>query len=491
MADLSTAMGFFTQALAAQQLGELGAAERALREAMRYAPEPEPVGARLMSLLTGQGKFSEARRVARDMLADAPGCISAWAGLALCEIECGEPLQALACAQRAAQLGPSVAVAYGVLGRVLYRLERYDESLTAYDAALRLSPQAAEWLAGRAAVLRVLGRVEAAMTTCVEALRIAPELAEAHWTAALVDLSMGRLPDGWAHFEWRGLLAGESAPTGYAGPAPRWRGESIAEKRIVLWAEEGLGDVLMFCRHVFMLRERGAMVILQVPGALAEVVQTLDPGIMVVAQGRPLPPHDLHAPLLSVPHLLQAVQIPCPNAYLRVPARRHKPWHTHARQATRPRVGLMWQSDQTHRRDRLSTMAASDLAPLLLLPCDFVALASEIGEGDRAILTQFRNFREYAPEIHDFADTANLIETLDLVVSVDASVAHLSAALGRTTWVLLPRNADWHWGNGDKVSPWYPTSTRLFRQQIAGSWESVVGDVILALGEILRDRGGA
>ena len=496
MADVSTAKDLLTQALAAQQLGELGSAERALREALRHTTEPEPVGVWLMGLLRGQGKFVEARRVAHQLLFDKPGCVSAWASLALCELECSDPMQALACAQRACQLGPAVAAAHGALGGVLMALGRHEEALAAYDNAARLDPADAEWLAGRAAVLCVQGCLDAAGTACAQALQIAPDSATAHRTAALIDLTLGRFQTGWEHFEWRAFVAGESGPSRYTGEAPRWRGEAVAEKRIVLWAEQGLGDVLQFCRFALLLRERGATVILQVPETLAEIVQTLDAGIMVVAEGRPLPPHELQAPLLSVPHLLQSEQIPSLNAYLRVPARRHKPWHTHAERATQLRVGLMWQGGQSigrgprGQRGQHRSIAVTDLAPLLLLPCEFVALANEISESDRAILTQFHNFREYAPEIHKLAETANLIDTLDLVVSIDTSVAHLAAALGKPTWVLLSRNADWRWGRGEKVAPWYPTCTRLYRQQSAGNWESVIGDVILALGDIIRNRGG-
>jgi tetratricopeptide (TPR) repeat protein len=493
MADLSTAKDLLTQALAAQQLGEFSSAERALREALRHTAEPEPVGARLMGLLRAQGKFVQARRVAHQLLFDKPGSVSAWASLALCELECGDPMQALACAQRACQLGPAVAAAHGALGGVLMALGRNEEALAAYDNAARLDPAGAEWLSGRAAVLYVQGYLDAAATACAQALKISPDSAAAHWTAALIDLTLGRFRSGWERFEWRAFIAGESEPSHYTGEAQRWRGEAVAEKRIVLWAEQGLGDVLQFCRFALLLRERGATVILQVPETLAEIVQTLDAGIMVVAEDRQLPPHELQAPLLSVPHLLQSEQIPSLNAYLRVPARRHKPWHTHAEWATQLRVGLMWQGGQNGARGQRGqhrSIAVTDLAPLLLLPCEFVALANEISESDRAILTQFHNFREYAPEIHILADTANLIDTLDLVVSIDTSVAHLAAALGKPTWVLLSRNADWRWGRGEKVAPWYPTCTRLYRQQSAGNWESVIGDVILALGDIIRNRAG-
>lgn len=489
MADPGTVKVLFTQALAAQQLGEYGSAERAMREALRQTTETEPIRLRLMDLLMEQGKSAEARRVANELLYENPRCTQAWYRLAQCELDCGEPLQALACAQRATQLEPREAATHGALGGVLYRMERYDAALEAYDHALQCAPDAPEWLTRRGMVLRALGLLDAAERFCAQALRLAPESAETNWNTAIVNLTLGNYRSGWEHYEWRWFAPGGESAQRYGGTARRWRGEPVAEKCILLWGERGLGDVLQFCRYAFALREHGASVVLQVPATLAEVVRTLDPGILVVAEGEELPPHDLHAPLLSVPHHLQAEHVPARGAYLHVPPHEHRPWHTQARTATRPRVGLMWQGGREDSRSCLHrSMPAANLAPLLLLPCDFVALACEISEADRNLLGQFGNFKEYAHEIRDFGDTASLIDTLDLVISVDTSVAHLAGALGRPTWLLLPRNADWRWGAGERNSVWYPGCMRLFRQQTAGNWESVIGDVLLALDEAIRGR---
>lgn len=486
MTDLETAKVIYTRALAAQRKGNFGLAERLLRQTLTGMPGDLAVMRHLAEVQVAQGAYEKCLRLCRSVLSAQPAQVWAWLAGARCELELGEPAQALQSVEQARRLAPGESAVFSVRAQILYRLGRFDEALSDYDEAVRREPMVAEWHTARGVVLRAMGRLEESVQAHERALRIAPEHPAANWNAAIADLTQGNFASGWRRFEWRWHTEHERTSQRYQGKARRWHGEPVAGLRILLWAERSLGEVLQFARFATTLREIGAIVILQVPPELVDILRTMEAAFIVVAEGDPLPPHDFHAPLLSVPYHLKMDDVPVQDAYLAVPQREGRSWQTVPRRgAARMRVGLMWEGRRVGGQVQGRSMSVSDLAPLLLLPCDFVALAKEIPENDRRILRQFVNFTEYTAEITDFGDTANLIESLDLVITVDTSVAHLSAAMGRQTWVLLPLNANWCWGSGESFSPWYPRCTRLFRQSGLSGWDRVVGDVILCLGEEL------
>lgn len=479
MADLAAARELFMQAQAAQEAGDLAGAERALRAALGHAPGRESILVNLAGVLIALNNFAEALPLCEAVLAANPQQPQAWLNRSLCELDAGADEAALASVMQARQIAPHDAGVLGALGAALFRLQRYAEALAAYEAACRAEPAVPGWHTMRGVALRALGRLEEAAAAHAQALRIDPEFGEARWNAALVDLALGQYVAGWAGFEWRWRTEREALTPAYRGSAPRWQGEAPAGRRILLWAEQGLGDTLQFCRFAQMLQGRGAHVLLQVQPTLVELLRTLDPAITVVAKGEALPAHDLHAPLLSVPHLLRLDTLPAAPAYLHAPARPAAAWAEEA--GTRPRIGVMWAGNCENPRGRYRSMPLAAMQRVFALPADFVCLGRDISPDEREQLRAIPNVREYADVLATMADTAALISTLDYVLSIDTSVAHLAASLGKPTWLLLAQNADWRWGRADSVSPWYPHSTRLFRQRKAGEWHGVVADAVQAL----------
>ena len=290
----------------------------------------------------------------------------------------------------------------------------------------------------------------------------------------------GDFDRGWIEYEWR-RRAPVARITQRDFPQPLWRGdEGIAGKTILLHSEQGFGDTIQFCRYIPLVAERGARVILEVEEPLCELMRALAGTIRVVAKGNPLPDVDFQCPLPSLPLAFRTrlQTIPSRTPYLRVPKSAQEHWA--ALPGNRSlRIGLAWAGNTKHARDRERSIRLCDLLPLLDTDATFVSLQKEVRPGDFETL-QCCDVVQFGDELGDFCDTAALVSRLDLVISVDTSVAHLAGALGKPVWIPLAHIPDWRWLLDRDDSPWYP-SARLFRQCEMREWGSVVMRVREAL----------
>jgi len=403
--------------------------------------------------------------------------------------------EALASYDRALALRPAFPEAHYNRGNVLHVLQRFDAALSAYDRALALRPDYVEAIANRGATLHEARRYGEALASyqCATALR--PDFADAHYNEAMCRLLLGDLEHGLRKHEWRWrttLLRDRKRDF----LQPLWLGsDTIEGKTILLHAEQGLGDTIQFCRYTTPVAERGARVILEVQKPLLELMKTVAGAARVVARGEPLPDFDLHCPLLSLPLALRTrlETIPATIPYLSACADKKRTWRDRLGSRDGPRIGLVWAGNPrkelpgANRIDRQRSIAFDRLAPLLQMSdCTFYSLQ----KGDDAV-SQLRespwsgNIIDYSDELHDFAETAALIDNLDLVISVDTSVAHLAGALGKPFWLLNRHNTCWRWLLDRDDSPWYPTA-RLFRQDEANNWDSVIARVQMALQDYAR-----
>ncbi|MET7014688.1 tetratricopeptide repeat protein [Uliginosibacterium flavum] len=488
MENLSLAKNLFLRALAAQEAGNLPEAETLLRQALTHAPGRESLQVNLAGILLENSQTAEATSLCEQVLAHNPANPTAWLNLALCRMKDDAPSAALDAMEKSIALDPGNASAYGNQGSILMLLAKPGKALSAYEHAIRLDADNPEWHTARGTALRALRRFNEAAEAHTKALLLDPDCANAHWNRALVELTLGHYETGWQEFEWRWRTP-EPVIFSYRGHAPRWHGASLKGQRILLWSEQGLGDTLQFCRFALPLAEQGAIVILQVQASLLRLLRDslASAHISVIAQNEIPPPHDLHSPLLSLPRILgtRPETIPARHqAYLSAPTGLEHDWQTKPDLQRQPRVGLMWQGNLENRIGRSRSLHAKQLLPLLSLPCDFVFVGKDLAEEDAQLLVSTGNFRHLTRAISDFADTASLICQLDLVISIDTSVAHLAAALGTPTWVLLAQGADWRWGLDEDSSPWYRHSTRLFRQTEAGNWDEVISALRSALNSL-------
>ena len=258
-----------------------------------------------------------------------------------------------------------------------------------------------------------------------------------------------------------------------------WLGsQSLQDKTILLHAEQGLGDTIQFCRYASLVAKLGAKVILEVQRPLLGLLKNLDGVSQIIARGDALPEFDYQSPLLSLPLAFktQLHTIPSALRYLAGDSEKVLAWQARLGEKTKPRVGLVWSGNLEHKNDHNRSLSLSQVLPYLPSSCQYICLQKELRNADQAILAQHPHIQFFGDALEDFTDTAALCDLMDVVISVDTSVAHLAAALGKPTWVLLPFSPDWRWLLDRKDSPWYP-SAKLYRQERIGDWNGVLSRV--------------
>ena len=389
---------------------------------------------------------------------------------------------AIASYRQAIALDAAFADAHNNLGVALAERNAHEDAIASYRRAIALQPQFAEAYNNLGAALGDLRRYDEAIAAFERSIALDPEYADAHWNLALYRLLLGDFARGWAGYEWR-WQQDQVARFKRDYSQPLWRGtESVSGKTMLLYAEQGLGDMLQFCRYASRVAGLGATVVLEAPPALQSVLSGLQGVAQVVAQGNALPAFDIHCPVTSLPLAFNttADTIPRDVPYLAADAARVALWQTKLGAKTKPRVGLAWSGNVLPDPNRSMTLA--DALALLTDGVEIISLQKEIRAADAALLAARTDIRHYGDDLKDFADTAALIACVDLVISIDTSVAHLAGALGKPLWVMLPYNPDWRWMVDREDCLWYP-SARLFRQTTIGDWREVLQRVRAALHE--------
>jgi tetratricopeptide (TPR) repeat protein len=397
--------------------------------------------------------------------------------------------EALASYDRAIALHPGHAGAHYNRGTTLLDLNRYDEALTCFERAIALQPNYPEAFSNRGAALYELRRHAEALDNYDRAIALQPDYPEAHWNAASLRLLTGDFTRGWAEYEWRWKYEA-MAMANRSFAQPLWRGEAIEGKTILLHSEQGLGDAIQFCRYAPLVAARGARVIVEVDRRLKELMSSLAGVTQVISAGEALPDFDLHCPLLSLPRAFgtQLETVPAETPYLHAGPNKLAQWNV--RLGERPagkracRIGIAWAGNPNHKRDQIRSIDLGAVLPLLECGATIVSVQKDIRPADAAVLGAHPDIRLFADDLADFSDTAALLSNLDLVVSVDTSIAHLAGALGCPIWILLPYLPDWRWLLDRDTSPWYPTA-RLFRQDESRRWDSVIPRVQAALSETI------
>lgn len=486
-------------------LGRHAEAAETFRRALKIRPGHAGAHNNLGMALNALGDSAGAVEHFQKALRVQPRFVAAHFNLANTLEATGYHAHAVSGYETALALQPQFTPALFGLGNALAALGRHDEAIAAYERAIGLDPKfSLAWLALGTAQ-HALGRHAAALRAFDEALRTRPDLAAAHLNRALTWLTLGDFRRGLPEYEWRldpgardegfgalGLPARASAPVPTCPQGvPRWRGEPLGERTLLIHAEQGFGDTLQFIRFVpsvLALAQTGTRIVLEVQAPLVPLIapaaQTAR--ITLIAQGAPRPQADLQCPLLSLPLVLGTSfdALPAPMPYLAAPAPYRRKWRGSLGGQARRKIGLAW-SGRIHRHETRS-MPLAALEPLFALDgIDWIVLQPDLTEAEHAALDSHpraRSIHRPGHKLADFADTAAVIERLDAVVSIDTSIAHLAGALDAKLWLMLPFAADWRWFTNTDSSPWYPRA-RLVRQPRPGAWDEVVAQVAQALRE--------
>src|SRR6186997_1782065 len=385
----------------------------------------------------------------------------------------------------AIQLQPDFFEAHGNRGAMLAALGRHDEAIDSYRKAIAIRPDFADAHCNLGSALTQLRRYDEALASLDRALALRAKHVMAHCNAAALRLLTGDFERGWSHYEWRWLKK-SVIPTKRNFSQPAWNGrDPIAGKTILIHSEQGLGDTIQFCRYVPLVAARGARIIFEVQKTLQTLMTSLGSGGQIVPKGDPLPAFDLHCPLVGLPLAFgtRLETIPSTTGYLSAPAQHVTAWQSRLEGKPRPRIGLVWSGNPGHERDRERSIGLHEFLPLLdalAAEATIVSLQKDVRAEDAAFLKARADILDSGDALENFSDTAALISQLNLVISVDTSVAHLAGALGKPVWILLTYFPDWRWLLGRDDSPWYPTA-RLFRQDQSRTWGGVIARVRQAL----------
>jgi Flp pilus assembly protein TadD len=429
-------------------------------------------------------------------------------------LQSGNPMQALICFQNAQKIVPSNPTLHLHTGAALHDLGRYEEAVASYRQAININPgmgeahnnlgnslmalgrfaeaadsflRATELMpnspvprTARATALQALGKVTEAEADCRMAVALDPSFAAAHWNLALNLLLQGKYEGGWQEYEWRWRKPDFTSPVRH-NDIPLWDGSPLDGRTILLHAEQGFGDAIQFVRYVPMVVQCGGNIVLECHHQLVSLFQGVEGIQAVVPFGAPLPTFSFQAPLLSLPRIfgntLQNIPSDCP--YVSVASELRKRWS--ALVSPHPselRVGLVWAGKNYP--DPLRSCCLAELDSLAADSITFFSLQLGSGAEEAKTFPTKMKLVDLTDQIHNFADTAALIEQLDLVISIDTAVAHLAGALGKLTLLFLPYAPDWRWLLERSDSPWY-SKMQIFRQKQPGDWGEVMSRVHTAL----------
>lgn len=373
----------------------------------------------------------------------------------------------------------------------LLKEERFGEAEALLQSALASGTGPIPLWKQLAVAMRHLGKIDAARQILEMVVQTIPGDMHSRFDLSEILLLQGEFNRGWREYRFRYKMEHTLMISRHV-QTPRWEGQSIKGKTLLIHDEQGYGDTFQFLRMVAWARERsGARVILEVNPDSYSLAKRCAGYDDIITLGTIPPAFDFHCELMSLPLAmgLQLRDLPGSTSYLSADPARIEKWRARLAPLPRPLAGLVWAGRPTHTNDARRSMALSDLAPLAQEGVTFVALQKGPAAEQAKTPPPGMALVSLSDEIDDFEDTAAILTLLDVLVSIDSSPVHLAGALGRPAWVMLPFVPDWRWLLGREDTPWYP-SVRLFRQQAHGEWGPVLASVAAALGR-LRDNAGA
>jgi Flp pilus assembly protein TadD len=467
--------GYRNLALALEQDGKLAEALPVCERAIQLQPddlESYLIMARLLLML---GRMDQAVSMYQLAALAAPARSDIHASLAAALARQGRLDEASAACRTAIELCSQNAGAYLNLGIIHSKRDHFEAAVEAYRNVVRIDPNSPAGFTNLGSALSNLGIGDAATKATGRAVELRPADPTLRYNHAMLLLLAGDLEAGFREFESR-LSHPEQRFRPRAFDVPRWRGEDRNGKTLLIHAEQGLGDTLHFARFVSAAAASGGPVVLQVQPPLTELLRdSLD--VTVISRDAPEPPFALHVPLMSLPYELGTTieTIPAGPPYLEASPAKLADWRQRLAKYAGLKVGVVWAGNPGHLYDRKRSLAAAAIFPQLRVPgVQLFSLQKQVSEIDAAILERLKEeVVDLAPLLTNFAETAAAASAMDLVISVDTSVAHLAGALGKPTWILLPHVLDWRWFYQREDTPWYPTA-RLFRQGGPNDWPSVL-----------------
>ena len=401
----------------------------------------------------------------------------AYDNLAAAQFELGLDDDALVNIEKAIKISPFKPKQHGRLACIYVRQGLFEEAIKAATQAIKLDPACASYYMIRSSAYRCIKKIKESIEDIRKAIEINPEDPNYYYNLSFDLLINEEFEEGWVCYEAR-FLTEDFLKNPPRMIAPEWKGNtSLVGKTILITPEQGLGDQIQFGRYAIVLKEMGATVFLSVKPPLIEIMKSMDPEIHVITCFIPaeeVPQHDYYVSLMSLLGIFKTNlnRVPSALKYISPSQSVLDKWGKLFFTKDKLRVGITWSGNPSHVNDRNRSMPLSKLLTLFDYEIDLFILQTEMRDTDESMVRSLP-FKDYRKELTSFHETAGLINYLDLVITVDTSVAHLSAAMGKPTWIMLPYVSDFRWLLDREDSPWYP-SVRLFRQSSPGDWEGVI-----------------
>ncbi|MBT4837999.1 MAG: tetratricopeptide repeat protein [Methylococcales bacterium] len=372
------------------------------------------------------------------------------------------------------ELHPDFATVYCNLGSILQQQRNDDEAMQFFNKALKLKPDDEQVYCNMGNIHSLHGRTDEALSCYQQCLAINPEFADAHYNQALSLLQIGDFLQGWKEYEWRWKSSSWQIDSrGYS--QPQWQGESLVNKTILLYPEQGYGDAIQFIRYVKKVAEFGGQIIVECQTPLTQLFSCLPEIKASYSLGEAPLTFDVHAPLMSLPFILKTSlhDIPESKGYLSVQSEDIEQWQQQLELSSEGlNVGFIWCGNPGHCNDHNRSIPIDKISPLFEeKKIKFFSL--QVTERSKELENIDTNICDLSSKINNFYDTATIIMNLEVVIAVDTAIAHLAGALGRPVWLMLPYHAEWRWLENRLDSPWY-ASMRLYRQQAEGDWVELI-----------------
>ena len=399
---------------------------------------------------------------------------------------------ALLSINQALKLRNKKAITYSLQANILIRLCRFEEAIDAATNAIKLDKKLPDGYCSRSNAYRGLNKLKESIQDLQKAMVLAPNDPLYPFNLSIDFLLQGEFEKGWQLYESR-FKTPNFIQNKIIMKSPKWTGkESIKDKTLLILPEQGLGDKIQFARYALLAREQGAKVILVTSPALIKVLKSmLGNEIDIVTSEQSvdtLPEHDFHCHLMSMPLAFKTNKnsIPKLGKYIEPSVESNIFWLENLKNKKRPRIGICWSGNTVHVNDHNRSMDLKELEPLLNLDIDWHIIQTDIRQKDELYKNKYKNLYDWRNELVDFDRTAGLINNLDLVITIDTSIVHLSASMGKETWLMLPYAPDFRWLLNTDESPWYK-HVKIFRQSKICEWSSVVKKIKIELSKLFPE----
>ncbi|MHB8210972.1 MAG: DUF29 family protein [Acidithiobacillus sp.] len=479
--------GLLNYAVLLENLERREEAEKALRRAVEIRPDYYKAFTNLGYVLSQMERYEEAEAMLRHALEINPDYPVALLNISLPLHKRKHFAESERFLRRAMNLDPHYEDAALNLFVCLYGLEKYIEAEEFLRRFIADNPESSEVMSKLGIFLFHQGRAAESEVWLRRAYDVSGGAAEAAFDLSSYLLLYGHYQEGFALYESRFDVRSNNNVRRF--PEAQWDGSPLNGKRILIYTEQGFGDLLQCVRYIPLIKARGGSIVLEARPEVLRLFQQMDGADQVFVRGEPYPAFDTHCPVMSLPHVMgtRLDTVPCQVPYLRVPENVQALWRQRLAPLRGLRVGLVWAGNPLHKNDESRSIPLAALAPLADIPG--VSLVSlQKGHGERQLKEVSFAVTPFGDQVQDFADSGAILQQLDLLISVDTSVAHLAGALGVSTYLLLPKSPDWRWLLDRDDTPWYP-SMRLFRQTEAGIWADVLASVVESVRSLSATKG--